>query len=40
MLGHSTINLTVDTYGHVLQDTHRAAIDVLDGAIRRNLPKA
>lgn len=39
MLGHSTINLTVDTYGHVLQDTHRAAIDVLDGAIRKHLPR-
>jgi integrase len=31
MLGHSTIKLTVDTYGHVLPSANRTAANSLDG---------
>lgn len=30
LLGHSTIRLTADTYGHVLPSTARGASDVMD----------
>jgi hypothetical protein len=30
VLGHSTIRLTMDTYGHVLPDRMHAAADALD----------
>jgi integrase len=33
LLGHSTIRLTADTYGHVLPTRARAAADALDRAI-------
>ncbi|GIL27364.1 tyrosine-type recombinase/integrase [Actinocatenispora comari] len=35
LLGHSTIRLTADTYGHVLPATARGASDVMDGLLRR-----
>jgi len=31
LLGHSTIRLTADTYGHVLPSRALGASDVLDG---------
>jgi len=30
-LGHSTIKMTMDTYGHLMPETHEQAISVLDG---------
>ncbi len=30
ILGHSTIRLTMDTYGHVLPDRLRAAAEAMD----------
>jgi integrase len=37
-LGHHSISLTVDTYGHLLPGANKAAVDRLDGATNRNLP--
>jgi integrase len=31
-LGHHSISLTVDTYGHLLPGANKAAVDRLDGA--------
>ena len=36
-LGHHSIKLTVDTYGHLVPGTNRAAVDRLDDATGRNL---
>ncbi|BCJ38861.1 hypothetical protein Athai_63640 [Actinocatenispora thailandica] len=36
LLGHSTIRLTADTYGHVLPATARGASGVMDGLLRRD----
>src|SRR5215510_8166287 len=36
-LGHHSIKLTVDTYGHLVPGTNRAAGDRLDDATERNL---
>jgi integrase len=30
LLGHSTIRLTADTYGHILAPRARAAVDAID----------
>ena len=30
LLGHSTIRLTADTYGHVLPSRARSAVDAID----------
>ena len=30
-LGHSTIKMTMDTYGHLMPETHEQAVSVLDG---------
>ncbi len=35
-LGHSSISITVDTYGHLIPGTNKAAVDRLDDATRRN----
>jgi integrase len=35
-LGHASITLTVDTYGHLIPGTNKAAVDRLDDATRRN----
>jgi integrase len=35
-LGHSSITITVDTYGHLIPGTNKAAVDCLDDATRRN----
>jgi integrase len=35
-LGHSSITITVDTYGHLIPGTNKAAVDRLDDATRRN----
>jgi integrase len=35
-LGHSSITITVDTYGHLIPGTNEAAVDRLDDATRRN----
>jgi integrase len=35
-LGHSSIQVTVDTYGHLIPGANRAAVDRLDDAISRN----
>jgi hypothetical protein len=35
-LGHSPITITVDTYGHLIPGTNKAAVDRLDDATRRN----
>ena len=32
-LGHHSIRLTVDTYGHLVRGTNRAAVDRLDDAL-------
>lgn len=34
ILGHSTIRLTMDTYGHVLTDSLTAAAEAMDRALR------
>jgi integrase len=34
--GHSSITITVDTYGHRILGTNKAAVDRLDDATRRN----
>jgi integrase len=36
-LGHHSIKLTVDTYGHLVPRANRAAVDRLDDATGRNL---
>jgi integrase len=36
-LGHHSIKLTVDTYGHLVPGANRAAVDKLDDATGRNL---
>ena len=36
-LGHHSIKLTVDTYGHLVPGANRAAVDRLDDATGRNL---
>jgi integrase len=38
-LGHSSITITVDTYGHLIPGTNKAAVDRLDDVTRRN-PRA
>jgi integrase len=38
-LGHSSITITVDTYGHLIPGTNKAAVDRLDDATRRD-PRA
>ena len=35
-LGHSSITITVDTYGHLIPGTNKAAVDRLDDTTRRN----
>jgi integrase len=35
-LGHSSISITVDTYGHLIPGRNKAAVDRLDDATRRN----
>jgi integrase len=35
-LGHSSISITVDTYGHLIPGTNKAAVDRLDDTTRRN----
>jgi integrase len=35
-LGHSSITITVDTYGRLIPGTNKAAVDRLDDATRRN----
>jgi integrase len=35
-LGHSSIQVTVDTYGHLIPGANRAAVDRLDDATSRN----
>jgi integrase len=37
-LGHHSIRLTVDTYGHLVPGSNRQAVDRLDDATFRNLP--
>jgi hypothetical protein len=37
-LGHHSIKLTVDTYGHLVPGSNRQAVDRLDDATFRNLP--
>src|SRR5262245_34503163 len=37
VLGHHSIKLTVDTYGHLVPGANRAAVDRLDDATGRNL---
>lgn len=37
LLGHSSIHLTVNTYGHVLQEAQVSALEVLNNAIERYL---
>jgi hypothetical protein len=42
LLGHSTIRLTMDPYGHVMPERLRAAADAMDealGVILAGLPK-
>jgi integrase len=34
ILGHSTIVVTMDTYGHVIRDLHRDAAASMDKALR------
>jgi hypothetical protein len=36
-LGHSSITIAVDTYGHLIPGANKAAMDRLDDATRRNL---
>ena len=36
-LGHHSIKLTVDTYGHLVPGANRAAVDKLDDATEHNL---
>ena len=36
-LGHSSIRMTVDTYGHLVPGANREAVDRLDDATGRNL---
>ena len=38
-LGHSSITITVDTYGPLIPGTNKAAVDRLDGVTRRS-PRA
>jgi integrase len=33
LLGHSTIRLTIDTYGHVLPDRMHAAAEAMNDAL-------
>jgi hypothetical protein len=33
MLGHSQISTAMDVYGHVLEETHRQAVDRLDALL-------
>ena len=35
-LGHGSIQITVDTYGHLIPGANRAAVDRLDTRCRRN----
>jgi integrase len=35
-LGHSSIQVTVDTYGHLIPGANRAAVDRLGEATNRN----
>ena len=35
-LGHSSVTITVDTHGHRIAGTNKAAVDRLDDATRRN----
>jgi len=37
-LGHSLIQVTVDTYGHLIPGTNRQAVDHLDDDTTRNSP--
>jgi integrase len=34
LLGHSTVTLTLDIYAHVMPDTSRAAVDLIDATLR------
>ena len=34
-VGHSTINITMNTYGHLLPDVHENAVSVLDNLSRK-----
>jgi integrase len=36
-LGHHSIKITVDTYGHLIPGANKAAVDRLDDATGRNL---
>lgn len=36
-MGHSSIKITVDTYGHLIPGANRAAVDKRDDATGRNL---
>jgi len=36
-LGHHSIRVTVDTYGHLVPGGNKAAVDRLDDATSRNL---
>jgi integrase len=36
-MGHSSIKITVDTYGHLIPGANKAAVDRLDDATGRNL---
>jgi integrase len=38
-MGHSSIQVTVDIYGHLIPGANRQAVDRLDDATRRN-PRA
>ena len=35
-MGHSSIKITVDTYGHLIPGANKAAVDRLDDATDRN----
>ena len=37
ILGHSTIRLTMDTYGHVMAPARRDAAEAMDRALRGHL---
>ena len=38
-LGHSSVKITADTYGHLFPETNAAVIDRLDLALRRPEPR-
>ncbi len=38
MLGHTSIKMTMDTYGHLIPDVHDHAVNALEEILNKNIP--